>query len=289
MKTFLNCIPCIVRQTLDSVRLVTQDEAIHQQVLRQVLRNVAEMDMTQTPPAMGQSIHRLIREVTGQSDPYHQIKDRFNQLALTLYPTLREWVDQADNPLAAAVKLAIAGNVIDSAVNTQLSETEVREAVIHALSASLDGNVSEFFRAVAAAERILYLTDNAGEIVFDRLLIERMPREKLTVAVRGFPVINDATMEDAQLAGLASLVKVIDNGSDAPGTILADCSKAFLNHFDQADIVVAKGQGNYETLNDSSKNIYFLLKAKCPVIAEDLGCPMGSLVLRRSALSVSPG
>ena len=198
MKTFLNCIPCIVRQTLDSVRLVTQDEAVHQQVLREVLRTTAEMDMSQSPPAMGQRIHRFIREYTGQSDPYRQIKERFNQMVLKLYPKLQSWVDESANPSEMAVKLAIAGNVIDFAVNSQLDETGVRESVTHALSAALDGNVNEFFRDISAAEHILYLTDNAGEIVFDRLLIERLPQEKLTIAVRGFPVINDATMADAR-------------------------------------------------------------------------------------------
>ena len=126
MKTFLDCIACIVRQTLDSVRLVAPDEAFHERVLREVLRAAAEMDLRQTPPEMAQWIHRRIREFMGQHDPYRQIKDRFNRIALELYPTLREWVEQSDNPVETAVRLAIAGNVIDFGVSSQLSETEVR-------------------------------------------------------------------------------------------------------------------------------------------------------------------
>ncbi|NQT16540.1 MAG: DUF89 family protein, partial [Planctomycetes bacterium] len=140
MKTFFDCVPCIVRQTLDSVRLLTENETFHEQVLRDVLRAAAEMDLHQTPPEMAQWIHRRIREHVGHSDPYRQIKDRFNRMALTLYPTLRDWVDQSDFPMETVVRLVIAGNVIDFGVNSQLSETQVRESVTHALSASLDAD-----------------------------------------------------------------------------------------------------------------------------------------------------
>jgi damage-control phosphatase, subfamily I len=287
MKTFFDCIPCIVRQTLDSVRLATPDEAVHQRVLREVLRTAAEMDLRRTPPEMAQWIHRRIREHVSQSDPYRQIKDRFNRMALELYPTLQQWVEDSNKPMETAVRLAIAGNVIDFGVNNQVNEAQVRQSVKHSLSASLDADLDEFFRAVSDAERILYLADNAGEIVFDRLLIERMPPGKVTVVVRGFPVINDATMTDAEDAGLVELVEVIDNGSDAPGTILGDCSRSFRDRFDEADLIIAKGQGNYETLSEVDKDIYFLLKVKCPVIARDIGSEMHSLVLRRSTRSMA--
>ena len=290
MKTYFDCIPCFVRQTLDSVRLVTPDEAVHERVLREVLRTAAEMDLHQTAPEMAQWIHRRIREHTGQDDPYREIKDWSNRMALKLYPTLRDWVAEASLPMETAVRLAIAGNIIDFGVNSRLSEAQVRESVTHALSASLDADVEEFSRAVSDAGRILYLADNAGEIVFDRVLIEQISPEKVTVGVKGFPVINDATMRDADDAGVTGLVEVIDNGSDAPGTILADCSEAFLERFHNADLVIAKGQGNYETLSEADKDIYFLLKAKCPVIAADIGCQVGSLVMRRSTFStVSAG
>lgn len=282
MKMFLDCVPCIIRQTLDSVRLATPDETVQQRVLFEVLRAASEMDPRQTPPAMAQWIHRRIREHMGQSDPYRQIKDRFNRMAMELYPTLREWVEDSNRPRETAVRLAIAGNVIDFGVNGRLSEADVRQSVTHALSASLDADVNEFFRAVSDAERILYLADNAGEIVFDRLLIEQIPPGKVTVAVRGAPVINDATMTDAEDTGMTELAEVIDNGSDAPGTILEDCSQSFRERFDEADLIIAKGQGNYETLSEVDRDIYFLLKVKCPVIARDIGCQMGSLVLRHS-------
>jgi uncharacterized protein with ATP-grasp and redox domains len=282
MRTCLDCIPCFFRQALDSVRLATDDAVVHERLLREVLRAVSEMDLRQAPPAMGQRIHRLIRGLTRQPDPYREVKHRFNRSALELLPKLKVRVAHSANPLEAALRLAIAGNTMDMGVNSHLDETHVHEAIEDALSAPLDGDVGGFFEALSGAQRILYLADNAGEIVFDRLLLEQMPVEKVTVAVRGSPVINDVTIADTQAAGIPGLVEVIDNGSDAPGTILDDCSAEFRRRFDKADLIIAKGQGNYETLNDVPKDIFFVLKAKCPVIARHLGCRVGSLILRRS-------
>lgn len=283
MRIFLDCIPCFVRQALDSARLVTDDEQIHEKVVREVLRLAADLDMSQSPPAIGQQIHRLIRELVGENDPYRKIKERFNKLALKLYPELRERVRTSEDSFVTAVQLAIAGNIIDFGVNSSLEESCVKETISDSLSGYLDPKQIQGFKdAINAAKKILYLADNAGEIVFDRLLIEQLPCEKVTVVVKGKPVINDATMEDAELAGLTEMVEVIDSGSDAPGTILESCSQAFRDRFEDADLIIAKGQGNYETLSDADKNIFFILKAKCPVIARDLGCEVGEMILRKS-------
>jgi len=283
MKTFLDCIPCFVRQALDSARLATDDEQIHEQVVRETLRLAADLDMSQSPPAIGQKIHRLIRRLIGDNDPYHRIKEQFNNLALNLYPELEKRVMESEDPFATAVRLAIAGNIIDFGVKTSLAESDVEKTIEQSLTSHFDDNqIYEFKDAVTQAEKILYLADNAGEIVLDRLLIEQLPVERVTVVVKAEPVINDATMEDAKTAGLTNIMEVIDNGSDAPGTILETCSQAFRDRFEEADLVIAKGQGNYETLSDVDKNIFFVLKAKCPVIAQGLGCEVGEMILRKN-------
>jgi uncharacterized protein with ATP-grasp and redox domains len=285
MQIYLDCIACFVRQALDAARLATDDEQIHEKVVREVLRLAADLDISQSPPSIGQQIHRLIRNLVGQDDPYHGIKRRFNNMALKLYPELRKQILGSDDRLETAIRLAIAGNIIDFGVNGSLEESHVKETISDSLSGSLDTKQIQGFKdAVNAAEEILYLADNAGEIVFDRLLIEQLSIEKVTVVVKGEPVINDATMEDALLTGLPKIVEVIDNGSDGPGTILENCSKIFRRRFENADLVIAKGQGNYETLSDVNKNIFFVLKAKCPVIAKDLGCKVGEMILRRSEM-----
>jgi len=283
MRTYFDCIPCFVRQALDSARLITDDEQIHEQVIRGVLRLASRMDLRQSPPAMAQKIHRLIHKLTGVEDPYLQTKNRFNQLALKMYPELREQVQASTDPFETAVRLAIAGNIIDLGVKSGLAESQVERTITRSLTESLDMEaLKEFRNATAQAKDILYIGDNAGEIVFDRLLIEQLPCENITFVVKAGPIINDATMEDAEIVGLTDIVTVIDNGSDAPGTILESCSEAFRRRFDEADLVIAKGQGNYETLSDVDKDIFFILRAKCPVIAQHLGCEIGQMILRRS-------
>ncbi|HUV39306.1 MAG TPA: ARMT1-like domain-containing protein [Planctomycetota bacterium] len=283
MKTSLECIPCFLRQALDAARLAGTDPSVHEAVLRKVMDLASRMDLTQAPPLTGQKIHRIIRVLTGGGDPYRAIKERYNRFALGLYPELKQRVRLAEDPFATAVRLAIAGNLIDFGVCSDLSEDDVRRELEATLSAPIDAEALETFRrAVDVARHVFYIADNAGEIVFDRLLIEQMLPRKVTLAVRGHAVINDATREDARAAGLTDLVEeVVDNGGDVPGVLLGDVPETFRRAFDQADVVVAKGQGNYETLSDAPREVFFLVKAKCPVIADDIGCKTGAVVVTR--------
>ncbi len=282
MKTFLDCIPCLLRQALDSVRSTTADARVHEAIVRTALEDIAVMDFGQPPARMAQIIHRRIREATGHADPYAQEKRRLNDMALELHPILSRRIEKAGDPLDLAVRLAIAGNIMDLAVKSNLDEDALLRGIDDCIDAPLDCRIAEFARAVEEAGDILYLADNAGEIVFDRLLLERLPREKLTVVVRGRPVIKDVTREDAAYVGLTDVVGVVDNGSDAPGTILSDCSDDFRRRFAHADLVISKGQGNYETLANCGRPIWFLLRVKCPIIARDLQCSVGTAVLRHS-------
>ena len=270
--------------------MVTDNPGVQERVVRATLERATKMPFDRSPPWMGQQIHRLLREATGNGDPYREVKQASNALALKLYPDLKRRVRNSTDPFATAVRLAIAGNVIDFGCRSTLPNNEVLQAVEAALdpgAAEPDASaVANLRRAIEQARRIMYLADNAGEIVFDRLLIEELPRDRVTLVTRGGPVINDATREDAEVAELTSLVTVIDNGSDVPGTILESCSPAFRACFAQSNLVIAKGQGNYETLGEEDHNIFFLFKVKCPVIARDVGCDVGRMVIyqrRRTA------
>jgi uncharacterized protein with ATP-grasp and redox domains len=263
--------------------MITDDETMHEQVLRELLGMWQQADLRQSPPAMAQQVHRFLRRLTGVADPYLEVKNLYNQFALGLYPELRERVENSPDPFETAVRLAIAGNIIDFGVNSNVEQGMVHRTIMQSLTEPLDSDALQQFRlAVDRAKEILFLGDNTGEIVLDRLLVERMPRERLTYVVRGAPILNDALMADAQLAGLTDLVEVIDNGSDAPGTILETCSEAFRKRFERADLIVAKGQGNFESMNDTPKNVFFLLKPKCAVLARHLNCPLGRLLILRS-------
>ena len=280
MNTYFDCMPCFIRQTLDAARFATSDKNIHESVLREVFAALSTMDLEKSPPQMGQIIHRIIRKSTGNIDPYKAVKKQSNDHVLALIPKLKGTIRSSPNAFETAVRFAMAGNIIDFGLNTKIDQHMINKSVEQALSNRLFGDIAPLRKAVFKAREILYLADNAGEIVFDRLFIELLPLDKITLAVRGNPVLNDATIDDAKDTGVTDIVRVIDNGSDAPGTILEGCSITFRQAFQNADLIISKGQGNYETLSNSSKAIFFLLKAKCPVIAEHIGCEVGDVVIK---------
>lgn len=283
MQTAAECIPCFVRQAAEAVMLCDDTQVPREIILRRILHELADTEWSGSPPEVSQLLHRIIREETANPDPYRPLKDRMNQLALAAMPVCRELIAKAENPQEAVVRIAVAGNLLDAGAKVQIQPEDLPGLLARLWDQPLAGDPAELFRAAALAQRILYLADNAGEIVFDRLLIEALPFDKLTVAVRGSPVLNDALHEDALLAGLPDLVPVITNGSDAPGTVLADCSEAFLEHFHHADLIIAKGQGNYETLSQAAAPVFFLFTVKCPLVAAHIGLPVGTLVAKRTA------
>jgi len=276
MITFLDCVPCLIKQAIETLRFLPMDDSSREKILREVMRNIAAADLTNPPPVIAQGMHRCLRKLSGVNDPYHELKERFNSMALTMIDSLNDAVKKSKEPMIDSLKLAIAGNVIDCGAKTGLSESDVRGQIENACSENLEGDVLLFLEKASIAKNILYLADNAGEIVFDRLLIERLGKERITLAVRGFPIINDAVMSDARRAGLDKMVRVISNGNDAPGTILKECSEEFQKSFNEADLIISKGQGNYETLCCSEKEIFFLLKVKCQIIADHTGLKLGT-------------
>jgi len=284
MKTFFDCIPCLVDQTLRAVRKITDDEAIHEKVLRKVLRLVSDINLNESPPLMAQQIYRVVRDITGNGDLFAQEKAEHNRFAMSLIPEIRERHQKEPDLFEKMLRLSIAENIIDFGVNDKVRKPDILTAIDRSMKISIDREaVGKLRDAINEANAILYLGDNAGEIVFDRLFIEQIPHDRLTYVVRGAPIINDVTIKDAQEVNMYELVDVIDNGSDAPGTILDDCSQEFRDRFESADLIIAKGQGNYETLSEVPKKIFFLLQVKCPVIARDIQCDVGSFVVKTNA------
>jgi damage-control phosphatase, subfamily I len=289
MRTFHECLPCFVKQAVSTLKRAGATEDQFRIAMRTVFCELAGIDFGATPPVTARKIYRIIRRTSTVSDPFSAEKIRFNDFALSLLPEIQKKIGSAPEMFMSKLKLAIAGNIIDFGKNGNLCEQDVLECFNRALETPIDETAAHrFFTAILDAEKILFLCDNAGEIVFDKLFIEEMPYKKITCAVRGKPVINDATMEDAQQTGLTDLVTVISNGSDVPGTLLDDCSDEFKNAFENAELVIAKGQGNFETLNEiTNKRIFFLLQVKCPVIARDIGFPVGSFVIKENRMDNS--
>ena len=284
MKTFLECYPCVLRHALDSARVATGDEIKQRAILNSVMAFLQELPAEATPPEIAQSVHRFIRKTTGHPDPYEEKKKRQNEQALSLVPACEKWIAEASDPLAVAARLAAAGNVID--LGGLAHEYDLEAELKAVLTADFGVWEYERFKQDAIRSRsILYLGDNTGEIVFDRLLVQALQNvtsAKIIFVVRGGPVLNDATLDAARFVGLDRIIRVMGNGSDAPGTLLSEVSHEVREHFKKADMIISKGQGNYETLNEAPGNIYFLLKVKCPVVARETAAKQGTYLLARS-------
>ncbi len=279
MTTLLDCLPCFTRQAVDLARSVTDDPDEQERLARRFLKSLSELDWSPSSPAVAQRLHSLVRPLLTDEDPWETAKAEFNRMALNALPEARRRVRESRDPFRAALSLAAAGNVIDFGISRQLTTREAEQEIKHCLEVPLEGDVAGFRRAVERAANLLYIADNAGEIAFDKLVLEYLPRERVTMAVRGKPVLNDATMEDAEAVGIQDLVTVIDTGSDAPGILLDDCSSEFREAFECADLVLAKGQGNLESLIGGPREVFFLLKVKCDIVARQLDCRSGDLVL----------
>ncbi|MEW6619117.1 MAG: ARMT1-like domain-containing protein [bacterium] len=282
MKTYLDCIPCFFKQALDAARIAGCNEAKQKEILDKLCKLISEFDLNSSPPVMGRAFYRLVEKVSGNSDPFNEVKEKANKLAVGLYPKLKELVEHSEDRLLMAIELAISGNVIDYGVKNQLDVDSQIERVLSGKFPTQTKALFEYKRfkeALASAETILYLTDNTGEILFDRILIEELNKE-VVCALRDKPIINDATIEDAKYCGLDKAAVVISSGCDAPGILLDRCSEEFLHLYEQADLIISKGQGNFEALTDEDKPIYFLFKVKCPVVAKDVGGEVGDIVLK---------
>ena len=277
MKTYLDCIPCFIEQTLRAGRIATNNETKIKELLDSVCSMMKDIPMNSTPPETGNIIYRKVREITGVTDPYKKIKKTNIEEALSIYPKLKKIVNDSDNSLLTAVRLAIAGNVIDFGPNKKFDLNESARHILKQDFAVL--HFSEFIKQMEKSKSILYIGDNAGESVFDKILIEEIGKPVVYV-VRDLPVINDVTRENAIDSGLSEVADIISSGTTAPGTILDLCNDDFLKRFNNAEIVISKGQGNYEGLSNVGRPVFFLLKAKCPIIANDLNVKENDIVLK---------
>ena len=291
MKPYLDCIPCFFKQALESARLTGADAITQKRILDEVSNSIPALRFDSSPPQIARVLYQIVKRITANDDPFKGVKQKSNQLALKLLPKLRQRLETSKDRLLTAVELAIAGNVIDYGVKNSLNiEQEINNFINGNFDIHNDYNkpifaYKEFKRALGKGGIILYLADNAGETVFDRILIEQiigLPKtDKIFYAVKDKPIINDALKEDALIGGIDKYAQIISSGCDAPGTILDFCSQGFLNVYKDADLVISKGQGNFEALSGENKPIYFLFRVKCSVVAEDIGCEVGDVILKK--------
>jgi uncharacterized protein with ATP-grasp and redox domains len=283
MKISRECIHCLARQAVEIAEEATSNIILQEEIIKRSLKELGEMDFNETAPEIAFRMHQHAKNITGVSDPYARLKEQYNEIAKEIYNRIKDekWLDGAEDPFDMACRLAIAGNIIDFSVGLELKHSDIVKSVEDSIKHDIFGTgTAALKKAVEKAKNIMYIADNSGEIIFDKFLLERLPLDKVIYVVKGGPIVNDATMQDAVSTGVADLVRVIDNGHSAQGTVLKDCSSAFKNEFSKADLVISKGQANFETLSDiKDKTIFYLLRAKCSSVASALGCRQMEYVL----------
>ena len=243
------------------------------EAIKKVLQMIASADFTLPPPLIAEKCYELLTPYgKGMKDPFKEEKDRSTECAWQLLDEIREKLEAFPDPWEGALRLAIAGNIIDFGVDSNFRIDDAKKLVMDALEMPLDLQaLALLHKKMQEAENILYIADNCGEAVFDSYFI-RLFSSKITVAVRGKPILNDVTMEEAGSSGLTAAAKqVIDTGDSVPGVWLPRTSPAFQEAFQKADFCIAKGQGNLETLRGCGKPIFFLFRAKCPVVVKNVG------------------
>lgn len=280
MKTNLECLPCFLRQSLDAARLSEACFQIQKDIINEVNKKIFCLSLDSTPPEIAGEVYAIIAKHINDGDVYSRIKSDSNKKALNLYPKLKDLIKDSEDPLLMAGRIAVAGNVIDYGLPHVFDiENEIEEC-LNKDFAIFDWEC--FREKISKARTVLYILDNAGEVVFDRLLIEQIDAEVIC-AVREKPVINDATVADAREAGLDKVAEVISSGSDCPGTVISRVNNCFRRIYFNSDVVISKGQGNFETLSEEKRDIFFMFKAKCSVVARHIGCKVGDSILTYSS------
>ena len=282
MNITLDCLPCFVRHTIEVMRSFTVETGLADAMVRDVIRQMAEVDFALTPPEFAAEVHAMIRSRLGIADPYLQIKRDANRFAARLIPELEKRLEKSSDRLRQALLYSIAGNIIDSGVSAVTPDSEVMQSIemAEAQSPAIDHS-EKLLRELRRAEKIVILGDNAGEIYFDRLLLQELKKDNITYIVKGSPILNDALHEDAIEAGIDRYSRVLDTGVAIPGTVLRKCPPAVLQAIDAADVIVSKGQANFETMGEcADPRVFFTLRAKCHVIAREIGVPQGSFVIK---------
>jgi len=290
MKLEMTCYSCLICQMEKLLNGMDLPRGKKIAILREIMACASSMDPELPPPNYGREIHTLLKERINDSDPYAVQKKKSNDTALSLVPEIENIIRQSKDPLKTALQISISGNIIDYGAPGSSDTADIKQSLIHALDTPLDADLYVTFqRELSSARQVLLVGDNAGEIVFDRFLLEQMQDKSVTYAVRGLPIINDATRDDARIAGIDSLARVIDTGDGTPGIVFSRSSDEFLRAFSGADLIILKGQGNFETLFGENlkgyagkkTHLYFLFKVKCRPVSAMTTLAEGSIAFLR--------
>jgi uncharacterized protein with ATP-grasp and redox domains len=283
MKVHYECAACFLRQTREALDLATNNETIKMDVTEKVVKIVSDnFRRGAVSNVIGTKVHRTIKKETGNNDPYIKEREISNDIATNFLPQVEKILGN-DNNLKNYIKVAIAGNVLD--FGALGLERNMESLIVNTMEKdpSLD-HTKDLEDELKRSKTVLYLADNIGEIVFDKILIERIKEYQVdvTVALKEKPILNDACIDDALKIGLDEVAKLTSTGTDSIGIIEADVSSNFLELFQESDMIIAKGLGNYEGLSEmdlKEKPVFCLLNAKCKPVSRDIGVELGDNIV----------
>lgn len=284
MKLIYECMSCIIAQVMNVANMMNFSEQAKEAAVRESLAYLSSANYDGcTPESMGELWSLLLKHAE-TDDPYAAIKSLCNREAMKMEEHARAAIRASDDPFVRALKYAVAGNLVDYGLEHPVSlEEQNRQVDELAESPFVVDDSAALKEALKSAKTLIYLCDNAGEILFDKLLLEEICREfpqiEPVCVVKGSPVLNDVTRTDAREVGLDAVARVIDNGDGSPGTVLHRASEEFRTAYEHADVVISKGQGNFESLyQEERENLYFLFMTKCEAICQMVGTPKLSIL-----------
>lgn len=279
MNTKFDCALCSITGVLNLFKKELIDKIYHEEILKEIMKYYSTIDYSLPSTTINRGVKNIVCRISGLTDPFKPLKDEVNNKALEYYKSYEKSVKEDKNSWQRAMRLAIAGNIIDFGPTHNF---DIEKKIKEVLTAEFPIDDSEkLFEEIKKAKSILYIGDNTGEIVFDKLFLEVINHPNVTFVVREKPILNDSTMEDAIWAGIDKLAKVITTGDDAPGVLLDGVSIEFLEHYNSADLIISKGQGNFEGLGHiKDKNMFFLFTVKCKLIAESVNVPIGKSIVK---------
>lgn len=279
MKMQFDCLPCIFRQTLESARMSVKDENVQKDILKRFSKMIPEaIDDEISAPELAADIQAYIKQITGKNDPYKELKIKNLQTAHKIKDLVIKEIEQAEDPFLASLLMAAMGNSIDAGVSLDVDiELNIERALKNSFRKS---DYQRFTEDLKDAKQLLFIADNTGEAVFDKLLLQKLHGFNLDIkyAVREVPILNDITKKEALELGIDEYADIISSGSRAPGVLMKYAGEEFSTIFQSADIILSKGQGNLEGLYEDQEGIYYLLKAKCRLISDILGVDIGDFL-----------
>jgi damage-control phosphatase, subfamily I len=267
------CIECTMNKADYLLEMFEKDEEKRMRLREEVQKIVSGSALSETSPNLNARVMRFLKARLELGDIYYEIKKEYNKFLLTLEEEILGKIDQSEDRLLTALKYAMTGNFIDFGAMNAVDKDELSRLINDSPAQAIDPKQYEEFKEdLGRASKIVYLADNAGEIVFDKVFIkvikETYPAASITVVVRGMPIHNDATMADAEETGITAMANVIGNGTDIPGTDLVQVNGETREAVENADLIISKGQGNFETLFGSGRNIYYIFLCKCSLFTE---------------------